>query len=426
MANTILIKNGRVIDPTNDLDAMKHVMVENGKVVSALSDALPADRVVDAGGMVVMPGLIDMHVHLREPGGEEDETIESGLRAALAGGFTAVAAMPNTEPATDTPQAVEYVLRRGREARAARLYAVAAITRGRRSGELCDLALLARAGAVAFSDDGSPVHGETMMRKAMERARILKRPILSHCEVVGERGTGVVDAEAAKRLGLPGISAESEALMVRRDVELARETGCALHIQHVSANASLGHIARAKNGGARVTAEATPHHLALSGEDIRGPDTNFKVNPPLRTPADRAALQEAVCAGVIDVIATDHAPHSPDKKADSFLDAPFGVIGLESCLPVILEEFIHSGRLTWLELARLMSLNPARILRVPGGSLAEGAAADITVIDPDEKWVINPEEFESKSRNCPFAGRAVRGRAKLVMVGGEILLDRMG
>jgi dihydroorotase len=426
MADTILIRNGRVIDPANDLDAMKHVMVENGKVVSVLSDAFPADRVVDVHGMVVVPGLIDMHVHLREPGGEENETIESGLRAALAGGFTAVAAMPNTEPATDTPQAVKYVLRRGREARAARLYAVAAVTRGRRSGEMCDLALLARAGAVAFSDDGSPVHGETMMRRAMERARILKRPILSHCEVVGEKGAGVVDAEAAKRLGLPGISAESEALMVRRDVELARETGCALHIQHVSTDASLGHIARAKSDGVHVTAEATPHHLALSGEDIRGPDTNFKVNPPLRTPADRAALQEAVCAGVIDVIATDHAPHSPEKKADSFLDAPFGAIGLESCLPVILEEFIHSGRLTWLELARLMSLNPARILRVPGGSLAEGTAADITVIDPDEKWVIDPEGFESKSRNCPFAGRAVRGRAKLVMVGGEILLDRMG
>ncbi len=426
MAERILIKNGRVIDPTSGLDAIKHVMVEDGKIASVLSDEVPADVVVDVRGMVLMPGLIDMHVHLREPGGEEDETIETGLRAALAGGFTAVAPMPNTHPATDTPEMVEYMMRRAREVHAARLYPVAAITRGRRSEELCDLALLAKAGAVAFSDDGSPVHREDMMRRAMERARILKRPILSHCEVVGESAAGVVNAAAAGRLGLPGISADSESLMVRRDIELARQTGCALHIQHVSTAEAVRLIARAKDDGVSVTAEATPHHLALSDEEIKTLDTNFKVNPPLRSPLDRAALQEAVCGGAIDVIATDHAPHSPQKKARPFLNAPFGIIGLESCLAVILEEFVHARKLTWLELARLMSLNPARILRVPGGTLAEGAVADITVVDPDEEWVINPQEFQSKGRNCPFAGRRVKGRAKLVMVGGEILLNRTG
>lgn len=425
MAHKTLIKNGRVVDPANNLDAVKHVMIEDGKIVSITSDAFPADTVIDVRGMVVVPGLIDMHVHLREPGDEESETIVTGLRAALSGGFTAVAVMPNTNPATDTPDVVELVLRLGREAHAARLYSVAAITRERKSEEICDLALLAKAGAVAFSDDGSPVHREELLRKAMERAKILKRPILSHCEVVGESAGGLFNIGAAKRLGVPGISVESESLMVRRDIELARETGCALHIQHVSTAESLQLVARAKDAGVKVTAEATPHHLALSEDDITTPDSNFKMNPPLRGPADVAALRRGVCDGVIDAIATDHAPHSAAKKAKPIADAPFGIVGLETALAIILEEFLHTGKLGWSDIVRLMSLNPARILRVPGGTLSEGAVADITVIDPAEEWTIEPEKFESRSRNCPFAGRRVRGRARLVMVGGEILLNRL-
>jgi len=425
MAQTILIKNGRVVDPVNNLDAVKHVMIEDGKIVSITSDAFPADTVIDVRGMVVAPGLIDMHVHLREPGDEESETVATGLRAALAGGFTAVAAMPNTNPATDAPDMVEKVLRLAREAHAARLYPVAAITRGRKSEELCDLALLAKAGAVAFSDDGAPVHKEGLLRKAMERAKILKRPILSHCEVVGESAGGIFNTGAAKRLGVPGISVESESLMVRRDIELARETGCALHIQHVSAAESLELVARAKDARVSVTAEATPHHLALSEEIITTPDANLKMNPPLRGSADVAALRKGVCDGIIDAIATDHAPHSAAKKAKPIADAPFGIIGMETALPMILETFVHPGKIGWADLVRLMSLNPARILRVPGGTLSEGAVADITVIDPLEVWTIDPEQFESKSRNCPFAGRRVRGRVKLVMVDGEVLWNRL-
>jgi dihydroorotase len=426
MSHKILIKNGRVVDPVNNLDAVKHVMVEDGKIVSVTSDAFPADTVLDVRGMVVLPGLIDMHVHLREPGDEDSETIATGLRAALAGGFTAVAAMPNTNPTTDTPDGVEFVLKRAREARAARLYPVAAITRGRKSEELADLALLARAGAVAFSDDGSPVHKEDLMRKAMERAKILKRAILAHCEVVGESAGGIFNSDAARRLGLPGISADSEFLMVRRDIELARETGCALHVQHVSTAESLSLIARAKDAGVCVTAEATPHHLALSDDAVTAPDPNLKMNPPLRSAADMAALRDGVCDGIIDAIATDHAPHSPAQKSKPIADAPFGIIGMETALPIILEEFLHTGKLNWSDIVRLMSLNPARILHVPGGALSEGAVADITVIDPMEEWTIEPEAFESKGRNCPFAGRRVRGRAKLVMVNGEVLWNQTG
>jgi dihydroorotase len=260
----------------------------------------------------------------------------------------------------------------------------------------------------------------------MERAKILKRAILSHCEVVGESAGGVFNTDAAKRLGLPGISVESESLMVRRDIDLARETGCSLHIQHVSAAESLALVARGKDARVNVTCEATPHHLLLSDEAITAPDANFKMNPPLRSPADVAALRKGLCDGVIDAIATDHAPHSAGKKAKPVKDAPFGVAGLETAVALIVEAFVRTGNIGWADLARLMSLNPARILRVPGGTLAEGAVADITVIDPNEEWEIDPEQFQSKGRNCPFAGRRVRGRAKLVMVGGEILWNQTG
>ncbi len=427
MKNTILIKGGHVIDPANNIDRLADIIISRGYIVGVgEAGGMKADRVIDAGGLVVIPGLIDMHVHLREPGFEEDETITTGQQAAAAGGFTAVACMPNTEPVLDTQASLEFVRLRATESPNVRVYPIAAVTRGRQSRELTDFERLSMAGAVGFSDDGSPVLTTELMQKAMQRLKPLEKPLIAHCEVLNlSRGGVINDGPVAKRFGLTGIPAESEWQMVRRDVDLVRITGCHLHIAHVSTARALDIIESAKSNGLPVSAEVTPHHLTLCDEDIKEPDPNYKMNPPLRSSRDVAALREGIIAGVIDVIADDHAPHRPGRKNVDIRDAPFGVIGLETSLAVVATEMVHTGLMNWSDLVERMSIAPAKILGVVGGSLSTGAPADITLVDTEREWVINANRFLSKSRNTCFDGKKVRGKAVLTMVEGEVIYDKI-
>jgi dihydroorotase len=427
LKKTIIIKGGHVIDPANNIDRLADVIISRGCIVGVgEAGALEADRVIDAGGFIVIPGLIDMHVHLREPGFEEDETITSGQQAAAAGGFTAIACMPNTEPTLDTQASLEFVRLRATEKPNVRVYPIAAITRGRQSRELTDFERLSAAGAVGFSDDGSPVLTTELMQKAMQRLKPLEKPLIAHCEVLNLSKDGVInDGPAARRFGLTGIPAESEWQMVSRDVDLTRVTGCHLHIAHISTARALDIFENAKNRGLPVSAEVTPHHLALCDEDINEPDPNYKMNPPLRSARDVAALKDALIGGVIDVIADDHAPHNPGRKNVDFRDAPFGVIGLETSLAVVATEIVHTGLINWSDLVERMSIAPAKILGVVGGSLSTGAPADITLVDTEREWVINANRFLSKSKNTCFDGRKVKGKAVLTMVGGEVIYDEV-
>ena len=427
MKNTILIKGGHVIDPANNIDRLADIIISRGCIVGVgEAGALEADRVSDAGGLIAIPGLIDMHVHRREPGFEEDETITTGQQAAAAGGFTAVACMPNTEPALDTQASLEFVRLRATEKPNVRVYPIAAITRGRQSRELTDFERLSMAGAVGFSDDGSPVLTTELMQKAMQRLKPLEKPLIAHCEVLNlSRGGVINDGPVAKRFGLTGIPAESEWQMVRRDVDLVRITGCHLHIAHISTARALDIIESAKSKGLPVSAEVTPHHLTLCDEDIKEPDPNYKMNPPLRSSRDVAALREAIVAGVIDVIADDHAPHRPGRKNVDIRDAPFGVTGLETSLAVVATEMVHTGLMNWSDLVERMSIAPAKILGVVGGNLSTGAPADITLVDTEREWVIDANRFLSKSRNTCFSGKKVKGKAVLTMVEGEVIYDKV-
>ncbi len=425
MKNSILIRGGHVIDPANRIDRMADVLISDGRIVGVGEvGQMQIDTIIDAAGMIVTPGLIDMHTHLREPGYEESETIDTGRKAAAAGGFTAIACMPNTEPALETQASLEYVIRRASESPGPALYPIAAISRDRRSRELTDFPLLISAGAVAFSDDGSSVLDTELMRKAMRRIRPLRKPVIEHCEVPELAAGGVInEGPAAKRFGLPPISAASEWRMVERDVDLARATGCALHIAHISTAKSVEIVERAKQDGLNVTAEVTPHHIALCDEDIPEPNPDFKMNPPLRGTDDVAALRKALAGGVIDAVACDHAPHSPAAKAGGFAGAAFGVTGLETSLAVIATQMADMGIMTWGELVLRMSAAPARILGIEGGTLSIGVPADITVIDPDREWSVNPAKFASKGRNTCFAGSRMKGKVLLTIVGGGIVFD---
>jgi dihydroorotase len=421
---TLVIRNGRLLDPGIGLDAASDLLAVDGKIASHEARSSPADIEFDATGLLVVPGLIDVHVHLRQPGKEQAETVASGSAAALAGGFTTILAMPNTSPPIDNPATVQNVKRLADEAGGARVEIAACVTDGRQGKILADLRSLASAGVAGFSDDGSGVADTTLMWRAMQVARECDLPILDHCENATLSGDGVINAgHVAELLGVPGISAESETVMVLRDLALARVTGCRIHVQHVSTAFAVELIRAAKKAGIAVTAEATPHHLTLTEEALRDGDANYKMNPPLRTAEDVAAVRAGLKDGTIDCIASDHAPHAAEDKGAGLAQAPFGVIGLETTLPILWTELVETGEFTAAEIISRMTACPAQILRLPVGTLRVGAPADITLIDPNCSWRIDPQRFRSKSRNCPFNGREVKAKAVAVVVGGRLFCE---
>ncbi len=420
MSKSILIQNGRVIDPSQEIDEVIPLAIKEGKI-AAIGSAAPssADEVVDADGLIVTPGLIDMHVHLREPGFEESETIETGTAAAAAGGFTAVACMPNTDPPLDNDSAIEFVLRQAARAASTRVYPIGALTEGRAGTELAEIGLMVRAGAIAFSDDGAGIGDAAVCLRAMRYVSMFDRLFIQHCEDPALAKGGVMHAgPVATRFGLPGIPATAELIMAQRDITLAQQAGVRYHVAHVSTAGTVELIRLAKARGCAVTAEVTPHHLLLTDEACGTYDANFKVNPPLRSQADLEACRAGVRDGTIDCLVTDHAPHRREDKEYEFQLAPFGMIGLEIALPLFIEALITPGLIDWPHLVRAMSTRPAELLGVTGGTLRVGQPADVTLIDPARAWTIDVEQMHSKSQNTPFDGRTVRGRAVATLVDG--------
>ncbi|MFZ5597937.1 MAG: dihydroorotase [Bacillota bacterium] len=421
----LLIKGGTVVDPAAGTLPEMDVLVENG-VITGVDRGIeapgPDTDVVDASGKLVTPGLIDMHVHLREPGYEAKETIESGCGAAVRGGFTAVACMPNTDPVTDNKTVVRYILEKARQANLARVYPVGAITRGSMGRELSEMAGMKEAGAVAVSDDGKPVADAGVMRRAMQYASMVGLTVISHCEEPSLFAGGVMnEGYNSTRLGLKGIPAAAEEVMVARDIILAELTGCRLHIAHVSTAGSVRLIREARARGVRVTAEVTPHHFTLTDSAVEGYNTSTKVNPPLRGEDDLAAIKEGIADGTIDVIATDHAPHTAEEKDVEYDRAPFGLVGLETAVGLVWTELVAKGIISPARAVAMMSANPARILGLGDRSISVGAVADITLIDPELRETVNPDNFRSKGRNTPFAGRELKGLPVMTIVGGRIV-----
>jgi len=425
----ILIRGGRVLDPSRSTDAVADLLLTEGRVeASGRSLGAPDGALVlDASGMVVAPGLIDLHVHLREPGQEDIETVATGAMAAAAGGFSAVCAMPNTDPVTDNQAAVGFIVSQAQRAGKARVYPIGAISLAQKGQQLAEFGELVGAGAVAVSDDGKPVVSSHLMRTALEYAQTFGIPVADHCEdpTLAEGGA-MHEGLVATRLGLKGVPAAAEEIMVARDILLAELTGGHVHLCHMSTRGSVELIRRAKDRGIRVTAEACPHHFTLTHEACEGYNTNAKMNPPLREPEDREAIRQALGDGTIDVICTDHAPHHYDAKEREFDDAPNGIIGLETALGLAITELVESGLLTLPQLVERLSVAPARIFNLPGGSLAPGGPADVVVIDPAARWVVDPQTFYSKSRNTPFGGRQLVGRAEITIVRGQVVFQRRG
>jgi dihydroorotase len=418
---TIQIAGGRIIDPSQDIDRLGDLWLSRGRVLPFGEGYEEAEIVIDARGMIVCPGLIDAHVHLREPGNEEDETIATGAGAALAGGVTSVACMPNTIPAIDTQGAAEFVILQAQRAQKAHVYPVGAVSKGRKGEELAELGQLVAGGAVAFSDDGAPVASASLMRRALEYAKMFDRPIMQHCQVPELTVGGVMnEGFESMRLGLGGMPPAAEDIMVARDIRLAEITGGRLHIQHISTARSVELVREGKRRGVRVTAEACPHHFTLTDERLRTFDSNFKMNPPLRTWSDIEAVIGGLKDATIELIATDHAPHAPEKKMRELDLAPFGIVGLETLIPITVHGLIEPGHLTWPEVIRKLTINPAQLLGIDKGTLRSGADADVTIIDPEARWTIDPTLFHSRSRNSPYGGWEVRGRAHTVIVGGEV------
>jgi len=417
----VLIRGGRVVDPSQKMDAALDVLLADGAVarVGERLDAPEGAEVVDASGLVVTPGLIDVHVHLREPGGEHKETILSGARAAVAGGFTSVVAMPNTDPPIDAPAAVGYVRAAGLRAGLARVYPSGCITLGQKGEQLTEFGELMGAGAVCVTDDGRPVASAGVMRMALEYALTFDLPVAVHCEELTlSRGGSMNEGIVATRLGLTGVPNASEDVMIARDLVLAALTGGRLHVQHVATRGGVEMIRAAKARGVRVTAEASPHHFSLTDEAVEWYRTDAKMNPPLRSAADRDAVIEGVRDGTLDVIATDHAPHHYDEKEQAFEDAPNGIVGLETSLGVAFTELVAKNVIDLPTLIERMSCAPARSMGLPGGTLREGAPGDVTILDPAAEWTVDPAKFLSLSRNTPFAGWKLRGRAVRTIVGG--------
>src|SRR5262245_4207866 len=422
-----LLKGGRVIDPVNGIDGVRDILIE-GERIARVASNLPADgaTVVEVpDGLVVCPGFIDMHVHLREPGQEHKETVATGTASAVAGGFTAVACMPNTNPVNDNANVTTYILDKAREANLARVFPIGAVSRGSNGELLADIADLRNAGCVAITDDGHPVKTAILLRRALEYAGMFGMPVIEHCEDPSLKGDGVAhEGYYAASLGLRGMPGACEALGVERGVLLAELTGSSFHVAHMSARASLRAVRKAKEAGLHVTCEVAPHHFTLTDEALAIPvayDTNTKMNPPLREAADRDAMLGGISDGSVDAIATDHAPHHYDEKKVEYDRAPFGIVGLETAVSLSLDRLVHAGRIRLSRLVELLSGNPARILNVPGGTLSEGAPADITIIAPDLKVKIEAAKLRSRSKNTPFNGWELRGSVAATLVGGRPL-----
>ena len=423
-----LLKGGRLVDPANGRDGVFDVLIDGDRIARVGRD-LPVESGVTLveipSGVIVCPGLIDMHVHLREPGQEHKETVATGAAAAVAGGFTAVACMPNTNPVNDNAGVTQYMLKKAADANLARVYPIGAVSRGQRGEQLADIAELKQAGCVAITDDGRPVATALLMRRALEYTSMFNMPVIEHCEDQTLKGDGVAhEGYQASSLGLRGIPAEAESIMAFRDISLASLTGGALHIAHMSARQTLEAVRFGKAHGARVTCEVTPHHFVLTDEMLAAPvayDTNTKMNPPLREAADRDAMLQGLADGSVDAIATDHAPHAADEKHVEFDQAPFGITGLETAVSLCFDRLIHRGVLTLSRLIGLLSVNPAKILNVPGGSLAEGAPADITILAPDLMVTVSAARMRSKSKNTPFDGWDLRGGVAATIVGGRLV-----
>jgi len=422
-----LLKGGRVVDPVNGIDGVRDILID-GERIARVASNLPADgaTVVEVpDGLVVCPGFIDMHVHLREPGQEHKETVATGTASAVAGGFTAVACMPNTIPVNDNANVTTYILDKAREANLARVYPIGAVSRGSNGELLADIADLRNAGCVAITDDGHPVKTAILLRRALEYAGMFGMPVIEHCEDPSLKGDAVAhEGYYAASLGLRGMPGACEALGVERGALLAELTGSAFHVAHMSARASLRAVRKAKEAGLRVTCEVAPHHFTLTDEALAAPvpyDTNTKMNPPLREAADRDTMLDGISDGSVDAIATDHAPHHYDEKHVEYDRAPFGIVGLETAVPLSLDRLVHTGRIRLSRMVELLSVNPARILNVPGGTLSEGAPADITIIAPDLKVKIEAAKLRSRSKNTPFDGWELRGSVAATLVGGRPL-----
>lgn len=420
--STILIKNGRVLDPSQNIDRVTNLLLRDGKVAGFDVAANGQDIVLDATGKIVTPGLIDMHVHLREPGREDDETIETGTASALAGGFTSIACIPNTVPPIDTQATVEFIQHQAARADNCNVFVVACVSKNREGKELAEIGQLVEAGAVAFSDDGAPVFDAELMRRALEYCAMFDKPILNHEEVLELTRGGAMMHEGLVSLilGLPGMPAAAEDVMIGRDIALMEATGGKVHVMHISTAGGVELVRQAKQNGVRVTTEVCPHHFTLTDECLRTFDSNFKMSPPLRSRTDVEACIAGLIDDTIEVICTDHAPHALEKKMQELDVAPFGIVGLETCLPLTITQLIEPGHLTWEQAIRKLTINPARILGIDKGSLRVGADADVTIIDPERTWTVDPQQFRSKSKNSPFGGWELTGRAETVIVGGRI------
>lgn len=428
-AQPILLVNGRLIDPQNNLDGTYHLLIEDGKIksISRQIPALSSDfQTIDVKNKWVVPGLMDMHVHLREPGREDKETIATGTQAAAAGGFTSVACMPNTTPALDEESKIRYVIQHGEDC-PCRIYPIGAITKGLEGEELAPMGEMVKAGAKAVSDDGKSVARSNLMRNAFNYSKSFNIPVICHCEDMalsqkGHMNEGIIST----RLGIRGIPSIAEEIIVARDLLLAEYTGARVHIAHVSTAGSVRLIRDAKSRGVNVTAETCPHYFTLIDEDVGPYDTNKKMNPPLRTAKDREAVIEGLVDGTIDVIASDHAPHVPEEKDVEFDAAAFGVIGLETSVGIVMTVLVEKGLLSPSDMVKKMSVEPNRIMGLTGGTLSSGAIADITIIDPDANWKVNPEHFFSKSRNTAFSGFSLKGYAWMTILDGHIVFRREG
>ena len=421
----LLIKNGNVIDPATNTDAVLDVLVEDGvikTVAPTISD--DADKVIDASGLVVAPGLIDMHVHFRDPGQTHKEDIKTGSKAAAKGGFTTVCCMPNTNPVIDSEETVKYIIDKASEEKHTNVLPVGAVTKGMKGEEITDIAALKEAGICAISEDGKSVMDEGVYSKAMEKAAELNVPVLAHCEEINLVKGGVMNADSnAQKLGLKGITNEVEDIIAQRDINLAEKLGTTLHLCHCSTKDSVEMLKVAKAKGVKVSGEVCPHHFTLTTDDIPSDDANFKMNPPLRTAEDRDALIKGLSEDILEVISTDHAPHSEEEKSKGFEGSPFGIVGLETSVGLTVTKLVKPGYITLKQMIEKMSYNPAKILGIDKGTLKEGSVADITIFDADEEYTVDKNNFESKGKNTPFDGYKLFGKVKYTILDGEIVYN---